>query len=874
MNDCDCCDGTGVETPAQISNRPGLRAIAYRIGTHSRFKGTMLARLSGIGLPALRDLKTRADDDFSIALLDAWATVADVLTFYQERIANEAYLRTATERRSLVELARLIGYKPRPGVAANAYLAFTMDTAPGSPAQTTVDIGTRAQSVPGPDEKPQTFETIEKIEARADWNAMKPRLKLPQTLATGMDSILFKGTGTQLARGDAILIVAANSSGGLDKAMRRVSSVAVDNDKQQTTVALQPQPGFNIGFASAVSLGAGAFVSKNLAFNNTTIQNTILSKTWNQSDLESFAIQQGFNLSELYQNIAVQHIAFKLPPDTGVFALRKRAALFGHIAPDWNAMSSSTRSRYGGGNEWPVQNPTAANVIWLDAIYKEIKKDDWVVVVRGALSIVARVTAVQETALSRYALSAQVTQLTLDTSSGLHPTSMNGLRQTAVYVQSEELEIDELPDTTPVQKNSITLNKGYEGLKAGQSIIVAGKRSDLAGVSAAEAAELAEVTVAGGLSVLSLVSDLENSYVRESISINANVALATNGETTRETLGGGDASKSYAQYPLKQTPLTYISAATASGAESTLQVYVNDVQWNEKESLYGAGARDHIFVTRTDDDGTTTVQFGDGTSGARPPTGQENIKAVYRKGIGKEGNVKAGQISLLLSRPLGVKDVINPAAANGGAERETTATARSNAPVTVLTLGRIVSLRDYEDFARAFAGIAKALGTWTWDGQTRGVFVTVAGADGAEVKKDSTAYQNLLAAMMDAGDPYVPLRVETYQKALFRFDATVKIDSDYQQDKVLAAVEQKLRPAFSFDARTFGQAVTLSELIALIQNTPGVVAVDMNALYRTGESAALNARLAAAAPRAGSTGEVSAAELLTLDPRPLELGEG
>ena len=60
-------------------------------------------------------------------MLDAWAAVADVLTFYQERIANEGYLRTATERRSVLELARLVGYQPRPGVASSVYLAYTLD---------------------------------------------------------------------------------------------------------------------------------------------------------------------------------------------------------------------------------------------------------------------------------------------------------------------------------------------------------------------------------------------------------------------------------------------------------------------------------------------------------------------------------------------------------------------------------------------------------------------------------------------------------------------------------------------------------------------------------------------------------------------------
>src|SRR4029453_13435593 len=130
LNDCGCCAGLSVETPVAINNRAGLAAIAYRAGVQTQFKASMLAALSSV--PALAALQTRENDDFSIALLDAWATVADVLTFYQERIANESYLRTATERLSLIELARLIGYQLRPAVAASAYLAFTVEDAPGA----------------------------------------------------------------------------------------------------------------------------------------------------------------------------------------------------------------------------------------------------------------------------------------------------------------------------------------------------------------------------------------------------------------------------------------------------------------------------------------------------------------------------------------------------------------------------------------------------------------------------------------------------------------------------------------------------------------------------------------------------------------------
>ena len=173
-NDCGCCAGLTAQTPVEVANRPGLGAIAYRVGTHATFKSSMLSALSDSTRPALRALRTREDDDFSIALLDVSAVLGDVLTFYQERIANESYLRTATERRSLLELARLIGYELRPGVAAHAYLAFTVDEAPGTPARTTIDIGLKVQSIPGPGETPQTFETVEQIEARVDWPPKPP----------------------------------------------------------------------------------------------------------------------------------------------------------------------------------------------------------------------------------------------------------------------------------------------------------------------------------------------------------------------------------------------------------------------------------------------------------------------------------------------------------------------------------------------------------------------------------------------------------------------------------------------------------------------------------------------------------------------------
>ena len=265
--------------------------------------------------------------------------------------------------------------------------------------------------------------------------------------------------------------------------------------------------------------------------------------------------------------------------------------------------------------------------------------------------------------------------------------------------------------------------------------------------------------------MLTVTPALTRSYARDTFSLNANVASSTHGETVQEPLGSGDASQKFQTLKLRQPPLTYVSAATPTGAASTLEIRVNNILWHEADTLYARGPKERIYISRRDADGNTAVQFGDGVTGARVPTGQNNVSAKYRKGIGLEGLVKAGQLSMLLTRPLGVKGVINPKDASGAQDPEQLEDARTNAPLRVLTLDRVVSLLDYENFARAFGGIAKALATWTWDGHTRGVLVTVAGPNGASIEPDSATFQNLMAAMRNAGDPFVNLRVKTYRPA-------------------------------------------------------------------------------------------------------------
>jgi hypothetical protein len=553
-----------------------------------------------------------------------------------------------------------------------------------------------------------------------------------------------------------------------------------------------------------------------------------------------------------------------------VYALRVRASLFGFNAPHPLTLSNDVRGHYGftDGSDWTFT--IAGQTIDLDTTYPGILANSWLVLSEPTYQELYRATSVIEAAQAKYTLAGKTTQVAFDTNENLD-LFRNHYRETMVFGQSELLEIADAPINTPVTGATITLAQEPSGLAKGQWLIASGTDS----ATGESINELVQISAINGAN-LTVTPALKKSYIRlgskseESFSLNANVARATHGETVSEIVGSGDGSTANQNFKLKQAPaLTYTRSTAPGGMESSLQIRVNDLLWHEVPTLFGLGSRERVFTTDMADDGSVTVRFGDGVRGARLPSGAQNVKATYRRGSGLDGLVRAGQLTSLLTRPPGLKSVLNPFAAEGADEPESFANAQQNAPLTVLTLERVVSLEDYEDFSRSYAGIAKALATWTWDGRTRGVFVTLAAPLGASVSNSLIA--DLITAIHAAGDPFVPVRAVSYQKRLFKVAGKIKVDPDYEAEKVLAAANDTLRDTFSFEERQFGQPVNLSEVIALVQAVEGVVAVDIDNLYRTGETVQLNSRLEAELPHGGDPASLGAAELLTLDPAPIEL---
>jgi hypothetical protein len=108
--------------PQALSIDAGLSTIPRQIATFPQFRRAMLAAIPTE--PALAQWRARGDQDLGVMLIEMWAYVCDLLAFYDETIAQESYLRTARRDPSVRMLVGLLGYRPRPAVAAQVRLAI------------------------------------------------------------------------------------------------------------------------------------------------------------------------------------------------------------------------------------------------------------------------------------------------------------------------------------------------------------------------------------------------------------------------------------------------------------------------------------------------------------------------------------------------------------------------------------------------------------------------------------------------------------------------------------------------------------------------------------------------------------------------------
>lgn len=942
---CGCC------TPSEWSratNRPGLTRLDYRFAGYRDFLRQMLGGLhrtpvdgpTGTIRYPLSRLTTRSPDDPVIAVLDAAAVIADILTFYQERIANESFLGTATERRSVLELARSIGYELHPGASAQAYLSFVLDDSERR--ETTIPTGTKVDSMPEGGDLPQTFETKTSLRARSEWNTISPLGSIPQTIAlvdgeprlfsqeaifpeadqanadsasfrvvsgpkpTGMvwtirlDVLRLDGTGLGIRKGDRILFVGGDPE-DLDGVVVRAEDVTIDDEHEVTLVYLDSDAEPTTVSLPVDPASAQTPPTVTPGLDETSARTWIRDRRWRDSDLASFLTAAGWDDASLTRHLATP-VAEDSAAEHGVYAFRERVPVFGHNAPLYSSLPVVTSSgdikvqfrgdadpflqTWDGTAGWSIFQayPTGGwpnGGIRLARVVPDIAVGSWIVLeersTAGYEMDVRRVENVWDESVTGFSLTGEVTALSLSASVATTVFTPR-VRKTSVFLASRRLPLASLPMHPVLDQpdsggaETIVLDGLYIGLRKGQPVAVRGVDADLEGVERGEIVTVERVEHHHGRTVLFLSTALRHRYRRSSVVLNANTVSADHGVTDTEVIGSGQATQRHQRFDLPRTSparLTHVAAATPSGVEPALEVRVNGVRWQRVDALFGRGPSDQVYEVRIADDGEASVVFGDGSTGGRLPTGADNVTATYRVGVGADGEVGPEALQLLPARPEWVNSVTNPEGASGAEDPERLEDARRNAPLTVRTLDRVVSVSDYQDFARSFAGIGKARADRVWDGRGEMIVVTVGSATGAPLSATSPSVRGLADAIERYRDPVRAARVVPLAERTFDIAAKVIVDDRFEREDVLAQVGDRLRQAYSYQERDIGEDVTKSSVLTAIHAVDGVIAVDLDLFAATGVSEV--APLVEALPARWGAGAVRPAHLLLLNPVGLSL---
>ena len=191
--------------------------------------------------------------------------------------------------------------------------------------------------------------------------------------------------------------------------------------------------------------------------------------------------------------------------------------------------------------------------------------------------------------------------------------------------------------------------------------------------------------------------------------------------------------------------------------------------------------------------------------------------------------------------------------------------AKQRAPLSIRPLSRLVSRRDYEDFACTFAGIEKAAAALLSAPFGPLLHLTVAASSGRPLPADCLTLQSLVRSLRSLGDPEQPLCVQDYRPLRFRVRALVRRDPNYVASRIEEQARAQFSERFSFLSRKLGQPVMAAEVLSALQAVPGVLAVTLLALHYEGESPTLRSELRPNLARIDTDGARQPAELLLAD---------
>lgn len=833
-HDCD----KAAQFPRNILNRPALPEIDYRIGTYSSMRDYLLDQLNKSTI--LSEWTHRGADDPGIAILEGAALVGDVLTFYQQLYANEAFLRTADWRESVSELVQLSGYRLAPGVGGEAI--FTLKIKGQEKVSVPAGFGFKAQLEYR--EKPDEFESREAITAwphLSEFNLYCPPVSSSNVTA-GLNRMELKAVGDatdidslaalDISKGDRLMLLPDTTmydvTGASYNSQQRAEIVIVSEVEQLLDrVVIHLQGELTVNRDNSVKAYQIGRTFHHFGYNAATMLNK-----YNGAEIEQEATHferdiYGTDSGSTYYS---RLTSTEIPLDQEVqdLALGSKLICQGVTSFDDDTGSSGIRRT----DQRFTVVKTVAEIKTDTLIWGHTESSTSVLIIDNKL--IANEDIAYESADIRQMLFHETMGAALTLAA---PTDWNSgefsearlqffgsYSQLIALAQRKLMLVDD--DTGQVQRVRVT-----DTLADFQSALTGSGRDE-------KHDWMWDLT----LDVLPTFQRQRFWPTAPKISVYGNLVEATQGKREKQTvLGSGDNRRTFQTFKLPRAPLTYLLDESQTPAQvPELQVYVDNILWQRVDNFFNRKKDAQVYVVREDEEGNSWLQFGDGKNGSRLPSGNNNVVALYRSGIGASGKLDADSKPQATGKLKPLDKVYLPGEVVGGEQAETEATAREAAPARLQSLDRMVSLADYEAETLAIPGVIKVRADWSAPSGTplvRLVILTESGTRPAlnKVRNTLKTYNRCRGAarfplLCVAGNlHYLALQIRAGYAANRRPDDIesaifsalgIQTTNDLDNDEGL----------FSLAQRRFGQNVHVSQVLAAIQQVEGVQWVEVDAL--------------------------------------------
>jgi len=805
------CDAEPIAPPV---NLPELSTICYRVGSYVSFRQAVLTPLftpaTPLPLPVEQTLsidgvpvwRTDGGGDLAVMIAEWFAYIADIITFYNERIANQDYLRTADLPESVNNLIALLGYRPRPAIGAVGTLAALLSPGPSFGGQPiTLPQGLQFQSKPTPGLAPQTFE----LSAATTISApdQLPAIPAPFLLGTVAGPSVWHYSPYH----EFYLI--KKFGGGY-------ASAAIGGEN---SLLLQ---------GAVTTVDPGALLSLRLRDGT--------AGPWLCTVVSSNVAQSPSGSGQQTSLI----VSLSGTPPAGITAAQAALESANQNSAVWSFFAGAI----------------SGATVHLASLVRQIRPGDWLLFTAKSGSPAPVLAQVQSTADVVWDANATgptsppFKATTTSSTSTAHPPVTTTTTTTPLPMPHTEITLASALPSGWNNAQGVTVRFGWVsvGSLLDQPFTAwTGTPTALAGTSAQNfpawngQAILLQDSTGAGISATGSSPGNSNSLTVGSLPdpvpslqppflVLPNLLPVTRGKTVaNEVLGSGDATNPAQDFQLSQAPVTYLSQGASYA--STIVLTVNNLPWTEVAFFYGQAPDATVFVTREDNQGNTHVMFGDGVNGARLPTGVNNVVATYRVGAGA-ASPPVGKLSVIAKSYPGLRSVLNPLAVSGGADPDQPNQIRHDAPRSVLTFGRAVSVFDYQALAAEVPGVTRASAVWGWDDARQRSLVKIYVGD------DSGAVAAAKTALAAAGDPNRPVLVAQATEIAVALGITLLVTPGMDTTIIAAAVATALTDTevglFGAWNLAIGRTLFESQIEAAVLGVAGAVAITAQSFIANG----------------------------------------